>query len=60
MEAVEFVVVALWWAIPVLVIVYVLRAIGTLIDGVRSVNAGVKRIAEGVEELVEAERRRSG
>lgn len=47
------------WALPILLVVYVFRALGAIIEGMRSINAAVQRIATAVEHLAEAERRRS-
>jgi hypothetical protein len=47
------------WAVPVVVAVYVVRALGTLVLGMQSVNSAVQRIAASLDELVEAERRRA-
>ncbi len=55
----EVVVLLVWWVVPIAVVVYVFRALQTIVLGVRSVNAGVERIASAVEELAEAERRRA-
>lgn len=54
----EAVVVFVGWALPILLIVYVFRALGAIIQGMRSVNAAVQRIVTAVEYLAEAERRR--
>ena len=46
------------WGIPIGVTVYVIRALGTIVLGLRSINTAVQRMATSVEELVDAERRR--
>ncbi len=56
---VEFVVLILWWAIPIVVISYLFRVAQTIVLGMRSMNAQLERIATAVEELAEAERRRA-
>ena len=52
------VVLLLAWGIPIVVVVYVIRVLGAIVLGLRSVNAGVQRMAASLDELVEAERRR--
>ena len=47
------------WVLPILLIAYVLRALHLIIEGMRSVNAGVQRIAAAVEELGDAGRGRA-
>ncbi len=59
MEFMEFIVVILWWAIPLVVIAYLFRAVQTIILGMRSMNSLLSRIAVAVEDLAEAERRRA-
>jgi hypothetical protein len=44
-------VVLLAWGMPLLVVVYVVRALGTIVAGLRSVNAHTERIAIAVEKL---------
>ncbi|MFN2506617.1 MAG: hypothetical protein ABR540_20800 [Acidimicrobiales bacterium] len=39
------------WAIPIGVLVYVLRALNTIILGIRSINAAAQRTAEAVERM---------
>lgn len=46
------VIMLLTWIIPIAIVVYVLRALGTIVEGLRSVNAGVQRTAAAVEEMV--------
>ena len=46
------------WVLPILLVAYVIRALHLIIEGMRSVNVGVQRIAAAVEELVDAERGR--
>ena len=45
------VVVLLTWIIPIAVVIYVLRVLGTIVEGLRSINAGVQRTAAAVEEM---------
>ena len=54
----EAVLVFVGWALPILLIVYLFRALGAIIEGMRSINSAVQRIATAVEYLAEAERRR--
>jgi len=56
---VEFVILILWWAIPVAVISYLLRVAKTIVLGMRSMNSHLARITAAVEQLAEAERRRT-
>jgi hypothetical protein len=56
---VEVVALILAWGIPVAIISYLLRVIHTIILGMRSMNAHLERIAASVEQLAEAERRRT-
>ena len=39
------------WAIPVAVLVYLLRALNTIILGIRSLNAAAQRTAEALERM---------
>jgi hypothetical protein len=55
----EFVVLILWWAIPIVLIGYLVRVVQTIILGMRSMNSQLERIAAAVEELAESERRRA-
>ncbi len=55
----EFVVLILWWAIPVALISYLFHVAQTIVLGMRSMNSHLERITEAVEELAEAERRRT-
>ena len=55
----EFVVLILWWAIPVALISYLFHLAQTIVLGMRSMNSHLERITEAVEELAEAERRRT-
>lgn len=55
----EFVVLILWWAIPIALIAYLVRVVQTIILGMRSMNSQLERIAAAVEELAESERRRA-
>jgi hypothetical protein len=50
--AAVLVIMLLTWIIPIAIVVYVLRALGTIVEGLRSVNAGVQRTAAAVEEMV--------
>lgn len=45
------VVLLITWIIPIAVVIYVLRALGTIVEGLRSINAGVQRTAAAVEEI---------
>jgi len=56
---VEFVILILWWAIPVAVISYLFRVANTIVLGMRSMNSHLERISAAVEQLAEAERRRT-
>ena len=47
----EAVLVFVGWALPILLIVYVFRALGAIIQGMRSINAAGQRIATAVEYL---------
>lgn len=42
----------LWWIVPIAIVIYVLRALGTIVEGLRSVNVGVQKTAAAVEEMV--------
>ncbi len=55
----EFVVLILWWAIPVAIISYLFHVAQTIVLGMRSMNSHLERITAAVEELAEAERRRT-
>ena len=55
----EFVVLILWWIIPIALIGFLVRASQTIILGMRSMNSHLKRITAAVEVLAEAERRRA-
>jgi len=55
----EFVVLLFWWAIPIVLIGYLVRVVQTIILGMRSMNSQLERIAAAVEELAESERRRA-
>lgn len=55
----EFVILILWWAIPVAVISYLFRVANTIVLGMRSMNSHLERISATVEQLAEAERRRT-
>lgn len=46
------VVLLITWIVPIAIVVYVLRALGTIVEGLRSINAGVQRTATAVEEMV--------
>lgn len=54
-----FVVLILWWIIPIALIGFLVRAIQTIILGMRSMNSHLERITVAVEVLAEAERRRA-
>lgn len=43
---------ALSWVIPILLIIYLFRTLGAIVEGLRSINAGVQRTATAVEALV--------
>ena len=55
----EFLVMILWWAIPVAIISYLFHLAQTIVLGMRSMNSLLERIAAAVEELAGAERRRA-
>lgn len=40
------------WVVPILLIVYLFRTLGVIVDGLRSINAASQRIAAAVEQLV--------
>jgi hypothetical protein len=42
---------ALSWVIPIALIVYLFRTLATMVEGLRSINAGVQRTAAAVEAL---------
>ena len=42
---------ALSWIIPIALVVYFFRTLGTIVEGLRSINAGVQRTAAAVEAL---------
>lgn len=42
---------ALTWIVPIVLIVYLFRTLATIVDGLRSINAGVQRTAAAVEAL---------
>ena len=50
--AAVIVIMLLTWIIPIAIVVYVLRALGTIVEGLRSINVGVQRTAAAVEEMV--------
>lgn len=43
--------IGLSWIVPVAFIVYLFRALGTIVEGLRSINAGVQRTAAAVEAI---------
>jgi len=43
--------VLLTWTIPLAIVIQLFRALGTILEGVRSINAGVQRTAAAVEEI---------
>jgi len=45
------VVLLITWIIPIAIVIYVLRALGTIVEGLRSINAGVQRTAAAAEEM---------
>jgi len=55
----EFVVLILWWAIPIAILSYLFQVAQTIVGAMRSMNSHLKRIAAAVEDLAEAERRRT-
>ncbi len=55
----EFVVFILWWAIPVAIVSYLFHVAKTIVLGMRSMNSHLGRITAAVEQLAEAERRRT-
>ena len=59
MNIAELVVLLVWWVIPIAIVVYIFRALQTIVLGVRSINAAVERTASAVEELADAERTRA-
>ena len=42
-----------FWVLPIAVLVYVLRALHTIVLGMRSINAGVQRAADALERMEE-------
>ncbi|MDQ3640741.1 MAG: hypothetical protein M3450_04530 [Actinomycetota bacterium] len=51
MDAVGFVLFLVSWAIPIAVLVYVLRALNTIVLGIRSVNEAAQRSAAALERM---------
>ena len=45
------VVMFLSWMVPVVLVVYLFRTLGTIVDGLRSINAATQRIAAAVEQM---------
>ena len=50
-DAVGFVLFLVSWAVPVAVLVYVLRALNTIVLGIRSVNEAAQRSAAALERM---------
>ena len=42
---------ALSWVVPIVLVVLLFRTLGTIVEGLRSINAGVQRTAAAVEAL---------
>ena len=42
---------ALSWIVPIALVIYLFRTLGTIVEGIRSINAGVQRTAAAVEVL---------
>ncbi len=51
MEAIFVLFVALPWIVPIVLVVYLFRTLGTNVDGLRSINLAVQRTADAVEKL---------
>jgi hypothetical protein len=49
--AVGFVLFAATWLLPIAILVYVLRALNTIVLGLRSLNAAAQRSAEALERM---------
>ena len=41
------------WGIPILLVIYLFRTLGTIVEGLRSINAASQRIAIAVERLAD-------
>lgn len=50
-DGVGFVLFVVTWLIPVAVLVYLLRALNTIILGIRSLNAAAQRTADALERI---------
>ena len=60
---ISIVIFAITWAIPILFAVFLFRTLGTIVEGLRSINAGVQRMSTTLDTLVEelrAGRRQAG
>ena len=55
----ELAVLILWWAIPVAIVSYLFHLAMTIVLGMRPMNSHLERITGAVEQLAEAERRRT-
>ena len=53
----EVVAISLFWAVPLLLVVYLFRTLSTIVAGLRAINATTLRIAEGVEAIAAQDRR---
>ena len=51
LDAVSFVLFLVSWVIPIAVLVYVLRALNTIVLGIRSVNQAAQRSAAALERM---------
>ena len=46
-----FLLVLVGWLVPIVMVAVLFRAVGTILEGVRSINATVVRISETVDKL---------
>jgi hypothetical protein len=51
MDGIGVLLIGLSWIVPIAFIVYLFRTLGTIVEGLRSINAGVQRTAAAVEAI---------
>lgn len=51
MDGISVLVIGLSWIVPVAFVVYLFRTLGTIVEGLRSINAGVQRTAAAMEAI---------
>jgi hypothetical protein len=45
------VLVVVLWLLPIVLVAYLFRTLGTIVDGLRSINAGVERMAATLDRI---------